>query len=242
MASSNTTALVAGALAAALASLAATPADAADFTAAQKKIQAEHTAQVKAGKVEPCFGTALKGKNDCYAGAGTSCAGTTSMNSPNSAGRKCHPDLKCRINSRDLYWVRMKMRALPARTKRKQGVAFRKKFRIGPTNHTICSQGKTDMLSVFCAPSRYTQGPDATAMLGHEIVNLGLSGPALIVAVPEKVSAVVKVRVPEPDWVRPPEPEIKPPKTISSLRSNPMVAPPTWTLPTIEPEVAPLPI
>lgn len=38
------------------------------------------------------------------------------------------------------------------------------------------------MLKVFCAPSRYTQGPDATASLGQEIVNLGLEGPALIVA------------------------------------------------------------
>src|SRR6267154_468718 len=38
------------------------------------------------------------------------------------------------------------------------------------------------MLSVFCSPSRYTQGPNATASLGHEIVNLGLTGPALIVA------------------------------------------------------------
>jgi glycerol dehydrogenase len=39
-----------------------------------------------------------------------------------------------------------------------------------------------DMLSVFCSPSRYTQGPNATASLGREIVNLGLTGPALIVA------------------------------------------------------------
>jgi glycerol dehydrogenase len=38
------------------------------------------------------------------------------------------------------------------------------------------------MLSVFCAPSRYTQGPDATASLGREIVSLGLAGHALIVA------------------------------------------------------------
>ena len=38
------------------------------------------------------------------------------------------------------------------------------------------------MLKVFCAPARYTQGPNATASLGEEIVNLGLSGPALIVA------------------------------------------------------------
>lgn len=38
------------------------------------------------------------------------------------------------------------------------------------------------MLSVFCAPSRYTQGRHATASLGSEVVNLGLRGPALIVA------------------------------------------------------------
>lgn len=37
------------------------------------------------------------------------------------------------------------------------------------------------MLQVFCAPSRYTQGRNATARLGDEIVNLGLEGPALIV-------------------------------------------------------------
>jgi len=62
-----------------VAALAAGPAHAAEpeFTDAQKKIQAKHTAQVKAGKVEPCFGTALKGQNDCYAGPGTTCAGTS---------------------------------------------------------------------------------------------------------------------------------------------------------------------
>ena len=38
------------------------------------------------------------------------------------------------------------------------------------------------MLSVFCAPARYTQGRNATASLGQEIVNLGLRGPALIIA------------------------------------------------------------
>jgi glycerol dehydrogenase len=38
------------------------------------------------------------------------------------------------------------------------------------------------MLKVFCAPARYTQGPHATAQLGSEIRNLGLEGPALIVA------------------------------------------------------------
>ncbi len=38
------------------------------------------------------------------------------------------------------------------------------------------------MLKVFCAPARYTQGPHATEQLGHEMNNLGLGGPALIIA------------------------------------------------------------
>jgi len=37
-------------------------------------------------------------------------------------------------------------------------------------------------LKVLCAPARYTQGPYATEQLGAEIRNLGLEGPALIVA------------------------------------------------------------
>jgi glycerol dehydrogenase len=38
------------------------------------------------------------------------------------------------------------------------------------------------MLSVFCSPTRYTQGKDATASLGKEMIGLGLLGPALVVA------------------------------------------------------------
>ena len=38
------------------------------------------------------------------------------------------------------------------------------------------------MLSVFCSPTRYTQGRNATDFLGQEIANLGIKGPALIVA------------------------------------------------------------
>src|SRR6266478_9996098 len=38
------------------------------------------------------------------------------------------------------------------------------------------------MLSVFCSPSRYTQGKNTTASLGHEMARIGLEGPALIVA------------------------------------------------------------
>src|SRR5215510_12292541 len=43
-------------------------------------------------------------------------------------------------------------------------------------------KGPTAMLSVFCSPSRYTQGKNATASLGSEMLGLGLRGPALIVA------------------------------------------------------------
>jgi len=33
----------------------------------------------QAAEKEKCFGVAMKGKNDCKAGAGTSCAGTSKM-------------------------------------------------------------------------------------------------------------------------------------------------------------------
>lgn len=69
-------AVVVGALATAGAGVGS--ASAKELTQAEReKLKAEHTAQVQAGKVEPCFGAALKGKNDCYAGAGTTCAGTS---------------------------------------------------------------------------------------------------------------------------------------------------------------------
>ncbi len=69
--------LVASALITALGAASIGSAAAQDFTAGQKKIQAENTVKVKSGKVEPCFGVAVSGKNDCYAGAGTTCAGTS---------------------------------------------------------------------------------------------------------------------------------------------------------------------
>jgi uncharacterized membrane protein len=73
--SNKISALVIGAL---LGAGAVLPAFADDYTPEQReKLKADHTAQVQAGKVEPCFGAALKGKNDCYAGAGTTCAGTS---------------------------------------------------------------------------------------------------------------------------------------------------------------------
>ena len=39
-----------------------------------RKITAD---EVASGKMEKCFGVAKAGKNDCYAGAGTTCAGTS---------------------------------------------------------------------------------------------------------------------------------------------------------------------
>lgn len=80
-------ALIAGALSAVLGVAAANAADGQEFTAAQKQTQADNTVKVKSGKVEPCFGVALKGKNDCFAGAGTSCAGTSTKDYQGNAFR-----------------------------------------------------------------------------------------------------------------------------------------------------------
>lgn len=52
----------------------------APMTQAQVKQKIKMTqAQVATGKFEKCFGVALKGQNDCYAGAGTTCAGTSKV-------------------------------------------------------------------------------------------------------------------------------------------------------------------
>ncbi len=72
-----TSTLVIGAFAAAFGAMATLPVVAQTFTAAQQKVQADNTVKVKSGKVEPCFGVALKGQNDCFAGPGTTCAGTS---------------------------------------------------------------------------------------------------------------------------------------------------------------------
>lgn len=42
--------------------------------------QAKTMAAMKTGKFEQCYGVALAGKNDCKAGAGTTCAGTSKIN------------------------------------------------------------------------------------------------------------------------------------------------------------------
>jgi len=86
MSTRATSALVAGALAAALGTLVALPSPAgAAESAQQMKMMMEKnmkmTAQrLKTGKLEKCYGVALAGKNDCYAGAGTTCAATSTVN------------------------------------------------------------------------------------------------------------------------------------------------------------------
>ena len=78
--------LVAGAFATALGSIAAAPLGAQGMKASpaeMKKMQEENQAKtmkaLKTGKFEKCYGIALKGQNDCYAGAGTTCAGTNTV-------------------------------------------------------------------------------------------------------------------------------------------------------------------
>jgi len=82
MSNRTLTALVAGAFVAAVASLAVTPATAqskAEMEKMMKENQAKTMKALEGGKMEKCYGVALKGKNDCYAGAGTSCAGTSTV-------------------------------------------------------------------------------------------------------------------------------------------------------------------
>ncbi len=79
--------LVAGAFATALGALAATTATTSagaqntkPMTEAESaKRQKEATKALKTGKFERCFGVALKGQNDCEAGPGTTCAGTSTI-------------------------------------------------------------------------------------------------------------------------------------------------------------------
>ncbi len=62
----------------------ATPGFAADMSKADmekmmQENQAKSMAMMKTGKYEKCYGVAQKGHNDCFAGAGTSCAGTSNV-------------------------------------------------------------------------------------------------------------------------------------------------------------------
>ena len=69
-------AAVASAFAAAIGAAAVGSASAAMSEAEMMKMREMTKKEVASGKMEKCFGVALKGHNDCYAGAGTTCAGT----------------------------------------------------------------------------------------------------------------------------------------------------------------------
>jgi uncharacterized membrane protein len=79
--------LVAGAFASAVASLTGPavlaqgmkPMNHEDMEKVMKEKQTETAKSLKTGKFETCYGVALKGQNDCYAGAGTTCAGTSTV-------------------------------------------------------------------------------------------------------------------------------------------------------------------
>ncbi|MDE2448232.1 MAG: DUF2282 domain-containing protein [Gammaproteobacteria bacterium] len=79
--------LVASALATAVGSLNVAPASAqgAEHMSQQmmtmmKQNQAKTMRRMKTGKYDQCYGVALAGHNDCYAGPGTTCAGTNTKN------------------------------------------------------------------------------------------------------------------------------------------------------------------
>lgn len=70
--------LVATAFTAGLLASGAAHADAMKMTQDQMMAkQADTKAKVAGGKMEMCFGVALAGQNDCAAGPGTTCAGTS---------------------------------------------------------------------------------------------------------------------------------------------------------------------
>ena len=74
--------VVAGAFAFALGS---TMASAAMSEADMMKKQEMTKTELAGGKVEKCFGVALKGANDCFAGTGTTCAGTSTADNQGNA-------------------------------------------------------------------------------------------------------------------------------------------------------------
>ena len=77
-------AVIVSALVSALGSISAVPAVGEEMMKPMSKAEMmkmrKMTAQeVKSGKMEKCYGVSLKAHNDCYAGAGTTCAGTSTV-------------------------------------------------------------------------------------------------------------------------------------------------------------------
>jgi uncharacterized membrane protein len=51
----------------------------ADMQKKMQENQAKSMEMMKTGQYDKCYGVALKGQNDCFAGAGTSCAGSSTV-------------------------------------------------------------------------------------------------------------------------------------------------------------------
>ena len=78
MSNRTMSALMAGAFVAALSTGSFAATAMAPMTKDQMMAAQKMTADaVKGGKMEMCFGVALAGQNDCFAGPGTTCAGTS---------------------------------------------------------------------------------------------------------------------------------------------------------------------
>lgn len=81
----STSRLVASAFVIALASISAAPAMAQSsgmpmMSKGQIMKKRDMTkSKLMSGEMEMCYGVALRGQNDCYAGAGTTCAGTSAV-------------------------------------------------------------------------------------------------------------------------------------------------------------------
>lgn len=80
MSNRTMTALVATAFAASIGVMTMAQADSMKTSEADMMLSREKTKVLVASKkFEQCFGVALKGHNDCFAGAGTTCAGTSTV-------------------------------------------------------------------------------------------------------------------------------------------------------------------
>ncbi len=77
MSNRTLSAMVATAFAASLAGFSAQADTMGASQDAMMKKQEMTKQQLAGGKFEKCFGVALRGQNDCFAGAGTTCAGTS---------------------------------------------------------------------------------------------------------------------------------------------------------------------
>ena len=70
------------------------------MTKAQMMKKQQMTAKaVKSGKMEMCYGVALAGKNDCKAGPGTTCAGTSKVNYQGNAFKLVKPGTCAKIKT-----------------------------------------------------------------------------------------------------------------------------------------------